>query len=122
MQANRAPLPSPDPSIPSSKGAASVSPSLPEPRTDALKPGSQKEIAFINYIDSRIMHINRRFAKKFNAESTQPEDAQDEASGYTHFWEVAEDLDKVVETVWISNTRKSWWIDHSFVLDGLVDD
>lgn len=72
------------------------------PRVHPLRPGSQKEIALINYLDDKILRITRRYAKKF---SNEPSDA-DDASGYTNYDEVVADIDSLVDVVWISGTRK----------------
>jgi hypothetical protein len=95
-------LPSPSPSTPSTAGPTSTS-TLPTPRIHPLKAGSPKEIAFINYVDSKILRINRRYAKKF---SSDPDETDEEAPGYDTFHDVVEDLDHVFEAVWISRTRK----------------
>jgi Subunit 11 of the general transcription factor TFIIH len=92
---------SPPPS-PSAAGARPAS-SLPTPRHHPLKSASQKEIAFINYVDSKILHINRRYAKKF---SSDKDEADEEARGYNDFEGVIEDIDHVLDTVWVSGTRK----------------
>jgi Subunit 11 of the general transcription factor TFIIH len=100
----RPPLPSPGPSSPSTAAATySYSSSLPAPRLHPLKPGSQKEVTFINYVDSKILQINRRFAKKF---SSDRDEADEEARGYNDFEDVVEDLEHVLDTVWVSRTRE----------------
>jgi Subunit 11 of the general transcription factor TFIIH len=96
------PLPSPGLSSPSTAGATHSS-SLPAPRLHPLKPGSQKEVAFINYVDSKILQINRRYAKKF---SSDRDEADEEARGYDDFEDVVEDLEHVLDTIWVSRTRK----------------
>ncbi len=92
-------LPSPAPSSSLIPGA----PSLPTPRHYPLKPGSQKEIAFINFIDSKILHINRRYAKKF---SSDRDETDEEARGYEDFDNVVEDIEHVLDAIWVSATRK----------------
>ena len=95
-------LPSPGPSSPSTIGTISV-PTLPTPRVRPLRAGSQKEVAFINYVDSKILHINRRYAKKFSSDRGE---VDEEARGYDTFEDVVEDLDHVLDVVWVSGTRK----------------
>lgn len=95
-------FPSPAPSSPSTIGAISAS-SLPTPRLHPLKPASQKEVAFINYADSKILQINRRHAKKF---SSDRDDADDEGRGYETFENVVEDLEHIFDAIWVSGTRK----------------
>jgi hypothetical protein len=77
---------------------------LPTPRTHRLRPGSQKEIALINYLDDKILRITRRYAKKFSNSDETPE--KDDTPGYTTYDEFIADLDPLVDVVWISGTRK----------------
>jgi PAS domain-containing protein len=101
-RAERRPLPSPSPSSPSIPEAVRTSP-LPTPRLHPLRSGSQKDIAFINYVDSKILQINRRYAKKF---SSDRDELDDEARGYHDFHEVVDDLQHVLDAIWVSGTRK----------------
>jgi Subunit 11 of the general transcription factor TFIIH len=95
-------LPSPGPSSPSTAGTT-VTSTLPTPRLHPLKAGSQKEVALINYVDSKILQINRRYAKKF---SSYRDEADEEARGYDDFEDVVEDLEHAFDAVWVSGTRK----------------
>lgn len=95
-------LPSPSSSLPLTVQVAPSSP-LPPARLHPLRPGSQKEVAFINYVDSKILQINRRYAKKFSCDG---DEAEEDARGYDDFEDVVEDLDHVLDTVWVSSTRK----------------
>lgn len=95
-------LPSPAPS-PNSTAPSTYTRLLPTPRLHPLKPGSQKEVAFINYVDSKILQVNRRYAKKFSSERDETDDV---ARGYDDFEEVVNDLEHVLDTVWVSSTRK----------------
>lgn len=81
------------------------SPTLPTPRTHPLRPGTQKEIALINYLDDKILRITRRYAKKFSNEMLD----KDDAPGYTTYDEFVSDADPLLDVVWISGTRK-WYI------------
>ncbi|KEF55391.1 uncharacterized protein A1O9_08141 [Exophiala aquamarina CBS 119918] len=74
--------------------------SLPAPRMHRLRPGSQKEIALINYLDDKILRITRRYAKKFSNESRD----KDNTPGYTTYDEFATDVEPLVNVVWISGT------------------
>jgi hypothetical protein len=74
---------------------------LPQMRTHPLVPGSQKEVAFIEHVDARILQITRRYAKKFSKE----EGNHDEAPGYENFAQCVVDLETVFNIVWISGTR-----------------
>ena len=88
------------PSVTSGSGSTGVG--LPQMRIHPLMPGSQKEIAFIEHVDSRILQISRRYAKKFVTE----DDAESDARGYNDFDQCARDLEGVFNIVWISGTRK----------------
>lgn len=92
-------LPSPSPSTFSSSSTAS---NLPHPRTNPLRAGSAKEDAARRYVEGRLLHVSRRYAKKF-----QPrEDGEGDAVvGYESFADVARDLGEVVDVVWLSGTR-----------------
>ncbi|KIV86621.1 hypothetical protein PV11_02221 [Exophiala sideris] len=73
---------------------------LPTPRTHPLRPGSQKEIALINYLDDKILRITRRYAKKFSNEMVDKDDAR----GYTTYDEFVSDVDPLLDVVWVSGT------------------
>lgn len=88
---------------PSTGSVRSGTPILPTPRSHRLRPGSQKEIALINYLDDRILQITRRYAKKFSNEGLK----KDDTPGYTTYDEFVHDADPLVDVVWISGTRKS---------------
>jgi hypothetical protein len=74
---------------------------LPAPRRHPLRPGSEKEISLINYIDGKMLRISRRYGKKF----TEPESSHDDAAGYMSMQEVVADIDPLVDVVWVSGTR-----------------
>ena len=92
-------LPSPSPSV-----ASTATPSeLPRPREHPLKPASQKEIAFINFVDNKMLNISRRYVKKFSSDANRYEGV---GKGYESFKEVVQDLEAVFDVVWVSGTRK----------------
>jgi hypothetical protein len=91
-------LPSPAPSN-SSRSAATT---LPHPRSHPLRTGSAKEEAARRYVEGRLLHISRRYTKKF-----QPADPAEEVHGYESMNEVAKDLGEVVDVLWLSGTRTS---------------
>lgn len=95
------PLPSPAPSQASSTATFRFTDDLPNSRSHPLQPGSQKETAFINYVDTRILNINRRYAKKFTGEIEEGA-----GRGYDNFTDVVRDLQSVLDVVWVSGTRK----------------
>ncbi|KAI9825046.1 MAG: hypothetical protein M1826_007124 [Phylliscum demangeonii] len=68
---------------------------LPRPRTRPLRAGGAKETAFIQHVDRALLAISRKYAKKF---SNMDDD------GYDGFREVARDMERVVDVVWLSGT------------------
>lgn len=87
---------------PSHAGTSGGLSGLPTTRKHPLKPGSQKEIALINYLDDRVLRMTRRYGKKF-AESDSD---NDDAPGYTSLHQVFEDLEPLIDLAWASGTRK----------------
>ncbi|EXJ92058.1 hypothetical protein A1O3_00608 [Capronia epimyces CBS 606.96] len=88
---------------------------LPPPRSQPLRPGSQKEIALINYLDDRILTITRRYAKKFSDEGLE----NDDTPGYTTYDEFVADADPLVDVIWVSGTP-TIQIPYLLTLAGLV--
>jgi hypothetical protein len=101
-------LPSPAPTTYSSRLAAN----LPHPRSQPLRPGSQKEDATRRFVDQKLLHVSRRYVKKFQAPEEVAGDGALEGGlvvgGYTEFGEVCRDLAEVVDVLWLSGTRKSY--------------
>jgi len=95
---------------------------LPFPRSSPLRSGSAKELAFRNYVDKHINAIQRKYAMKFSGEDNEademgggitvvnthnpmrPGHTSHVEAGYESFREVARDIEKVVEIVWVSGT------------------
>ena len=94
-------LPSPAPSF-SSSSSSSL---LPHPRQHPLRAGSQKEEAARRYIEGKLLHISRRYTKKF-----QPQEEGDTVHGYESMREPAKDLGEVLDVLWLSGTRKSIYL------------
>lgn len=92
-------LPSP---APSNASRSSTSSNLPHPRSHPLRAGSAKEEAARRYVESRLLHISRRYTKKF-----QPHDASEDVPGYESMTQAAKDLGEVVDVLWLSGTRTS---------------
>lgn len=92
-------LPSP---APSSASRSSTTSNLPHPRSQPLRAGSAKEEAARRYVENRLLHISRRYTKKF-----QPHDAIEDVHGYESMSEAAKDLGDVVDVLWLSGTRTS---------------
>ena len=98
-------LPTPPSSLasPAASFATHAQPSsdLPSPRRYPLRPGSHKEISLINYVDAKVLRIQRRYGKKFGDMQQH-----DDASGYNDMHEVIQDIDPLIDIVWVSGTRK----------------
>ncbi|KAF4626868.1 hypothetical protein G7Y89_g11287 [Cudoniella acicularis] len=92
-------LPSP---APSNASTSSTSSNLPHPRAHPLRAGSAKEDAARRYVEGRLMHISRRYTKKF-----QPHQEGEEVHGYVSMSDVSRDLGEVVDVLWLSGTRTS---------------
>jgi hypothetical protein len=92
-------LPSPAPSNASQSSTAS---NLPHPRSHPLRAGSAKEEAARRYVERRLLHISRRYTKKF-----QPPEQGEEVHGYESMTEAAKDLGEVIDVLWLSGTRMS---------------
>lgn len=100
---------------PSNASAATITPSsLPRQRAHPLRSGSAKESALINHVDAAIRRLNRRHAKKFSSAYSGSDEAEREVTtdqeeedvpGYESFKEVAQDVDRIVDILWVSGTR-----------------
>ncbi|KAF5122248.1 hypothetical protein E5D57_012721 [Metarhizium anisopliae] len=88
-------LPSPAPSSASTRPLAG----LPHPRGHSLRPGSSKEDMVRRYVEERLLHISRRYVKKFGNPNPG-----DEVVGFKSFGEVAKELDGLVNVLWKSGT------------------
>lgn len=91
--------PSPAPSSPSRAAAA-----LPHPRARPLRPGSNKEELTRRHVEAQLLHVSRRYVKKF-----QPAELRDGGGGvrgYSGMAEVCRDLGEVVDVLWRSGTRE----------------
>jgi hypothetical protein len=90
-------LPSP---APSNLTTSSIVSNLPHPRAHALRAGSAKEEAARRFIDGRLLHVSRRYTKKF-----QPPVETEEVHGYDSMIDICKDLGEVIDVVWVSGTR-----------------
>lgn len=69
---------------------------LPPPRSSGpLKPGSPSESNLIIYLDDQLLQISRKYAKKCHE------------GGYTTIEAIVEDLERLVDILWVSSTRLS---------------
>lgn len=93
-------LPSPAPSAATTTSRAMAS-SLPKPRAHSLRPGSAKEDQVRNFVSDRMLHISRRYVKKFGI--AEPDD---EVVGYGSFAELCADLEGLINIIWKTGTRK----------------
>ncbi|RDL38978.1 Uncharacterized protein BP5553_03318 [Venustampulla echinocandica] len=92
----RTSLPSPSPS---NASISSTSSNLPQPRAHPLRPGSAKEDAARRYVEGRLLHISRRYTKKFQ----EPLEGE-EVHGYESMSDAAKDLGEVIDILWLSGT------------------
>jgi hypothetical protein len=86
---------------PASSTSSTIS-SLPHPRSHPLRAGSAKEEAARRYVEGKLLHISRRYAKKFQP---REEGEQGGVTGYTRMDEPAEELSEVIDVLWLSGTR-----------------
>ena len=82
---------------------------LPYTRSHPLKPGSSKESSFIDYVDRQFLEISRRYEKRYN-DGLEEKEQLPKDHGYESFGEVAKDLESVVDVVWVSGTRRGFYI------------
>ncbi|KAK3682844.1 hypothetical protein B0T22DRAFT_295426 [Podospora appendiculata] len=72
---------------------------LPHPRSHALRPGSAKEDKVRNFVEDRLMHMSRRYVKKYALK--QPGDT---FAGYASMTELCKDLEGLLDILWLSGT------------------
>ncbi|KAH8601690.1 hypothetical protein B0O99DRAFT_588875 [Bisporella sp. PMI_857] len=89
-------LPSP---TPTNSSSVSITSTLPQPRSRPLKAGSSKEEIARRYIDTRLLHISRRYVKRL-----QPSSNDEEVPRYTSITEVCKDITEVVDVIWLTGT------------------
>lgn len=101
------------PPSPSSLASTALSSTLalPQPRTEPLRPGGAKWSALIRYVDTRLLHIQRRFSKRttpiaagLSDEARDAADAWGDVKGYRSMTQACRDLRQVVRIVWTSGT------------------
>ncbi|KFL62161.1 uncharacterized protein TERG_12361 [Trichophyton rubrum CBS 118892] len=104
---------------------------LPQQRQHPVRPGSSKEANLLAWVEAAVLRINRRHAKKFSGMQTDParergrEAAENDSDGenvpgYESFGEVAADIERVLDVLWVSNTP-SIQVPYMITLAGLVD-
>lgn len=96
-------LPSPPTSSVTSTSTATSA--LPPPRITPLKPGSGKESSFIDYVDKKLLGVSRRYEKRYNRDLEDEAASDIEGRGYESFGALAQDLENIVDVVWVSGTR-----------------
>ena len=85
---------------------STISETLPHPRDHPLKKGGSKESSFIRFVDQSLLKIQRRYAKRGDAElDVEQKGGDGSGHGYRSFAEAAGDIEKVVDLVWVSGTR-----------------
>ncbi|CAD6500970.1 BgTH12-06671 [Blumeria graminis f. sp. triticale] len=78
-----------------------ISASLPHPRRRSLRPGSTKEDTTRRFLEGKLLHISRRYVKKFQpAEDSNSSDVK----GYVSMNEIAKDFAELIDIVWLSGT------------------
>ncbi|KAI1001290.1 hypothetical protein K3495_g6907 [Podosphaera aphanis] len=77
--------------------------SLPHPRHQPLRAGSGKEDTLRRYLESKFLHISRRYAKKFLLAESGP-NGDGDVKGYMSMSEAAQDLSELLDVVWLSGT------------------
>ncbi|KAK2600179.1 hypothetical protein QQS21_005050 [Conoideocrella luteorostrata] len=88
-------LPSPSPSSTSSRATTT----LPHPRNQSLRPGSNKEDLVRRYVEEKLLNVSRRYVKKFG--NPNPGDT---VIGFKSAGEVSRELEGVVNILWKSGT------------------
>jgi hypothetical protein len=68
-----------------------------------LQPGGTKESELIRYLDHGVNQIQKHVDNRATNRKTSA--LQDQKEGYRTFWEVAKDLDGLVDVVWVSGSR-----------------
>lgn len=93
------------PTPPASSVAASQHASpLPQPRRHPLHPGGPRESELIRYLDHGVNQVQKRVDNRVtHGKSTSKPAPGDD--GYSDFAQVAQDLDALVDVVWVSGSR-----------------
>lgn len=76
---------------------------LPQPRQTSLKSGGAKETTLLNLLEGRLREISARFERRFHRGDSSTAIS---ASGYGNATDIANDLDRIVDIIWVSGTRK----------------
>lgn len=84
---------------------STVAATLPHSREHPLKTGGSKESTFIRFVDQNLLKIQRRYAKRGESDVERQNDTPD-GIGYRSFAEAARDIEKLVDLIWVSGTRK----------------
>jgi len=87
-------IPSPPVSIVSSLHIIGKQRPLPVPRPTPLKPGSKHETALVRFLDDGLLDISRKYTKKYTP------------GGYYDIQPMVQDLERLVDLIWISATRE----------------
>lgn len=60
----------------------------------------------LNWVEGRLREISARFERRFQNKDGSIEAVASSNSGYSNGTDIANDLDKIVDIVWVSGTRK----------------
>lgn len=93
-------LASPSPS----NGSPTSTKGLPHPRSKPLRPGSVKEETARRYVENKLLHVSRRYTKKF--QPVEDSEGNNAVKGYQSMREVCADLTEVVDVLWLTATRE----------------
>lgn len=61
-------------------------------------------------MDTKLLAISRRYEKRYNADFEDVPSSDFEGRGYESFEELANDMEGVIDVVWVSNTRMKFRI------------
>ena len=98
-------LPSPPASSVDTVSTASTV--LPHSRSTPLQTGTRKESSFIDYVDRKLLGVSRRYEKRYNSEFENEPSSDIEGRGYENFTELTNDMEALIDVVWVSGTRKA---------------
>ena len=97
----------PSPPASSYRSLSIEPPHLPQTRSHPLKSGSAKEGSVIYYLDNKLLDISRRYEKRLEEETQDGVGVRDrgDSPGYTGFGQLAQDLEAVIDVVWVTASR-----------------
>lgn len=88
----------------SSTSSSTITPSLPHPRSHRLTAGSPKESNFLRFVNQSIDRIQKRYANRIGGDEPHIDH-----NGYTSFKQAGEDMERLIDMMWLSGTRKDYF-------------